>query len=177
VLARYLLAEFGHSFGADRRTAAQRVPLVGVARHDNGFFFSGYTPDTTVGLRLRFPKGAPVLLGYETVIEDGQTTYRMPRAWHRECRVFVDGQTGGALSLTEQPSVQYGVARRWELSGLNGATVRFYPPTNTPLETVRAYRDAHYPYKTGQIEAPLGAVCQGRCIEIADMTGTLTLAW
>nr|WP_320178409.1 hypothetical protein [Roseovarius pacificus] len=177
VLARYALEAFGYCFGTDRRTPAQRAPLVAVARHDNGFYFSGYTPDTTVGLRLRFPQGAPVLLGYETLLEAGQTTYRMPRAWHRECRVFVDNQADGALSLTEQPSVQYGVTRRWRLSGLNNATVRFYPPDTAPVERVHAWLNTHYPWKQGQIDVGPGDPSQGPCVEVRDVTGTLTLGW
>jgi len=81
------------------------------------------------------------------------------------------------LSLTEQPSVQYGVARRWRLSGLDGATVRFYPPAGASTESVRAYLNAHYPYKTGQIDVEPGDSTHGHCIEFVDLTGTLTLAW
>ena len=177
VLTRYMLSVFGYSFGTDRKTPAQRVPLIGVARHGNGFFFSGYVPDTTVGIRLRFPQGAPVLLGYETDLEEGQTTYRMPRAWHRECRIFVEGQSGGTLSLTEQPSVQYGVARRWRLTGLTDATVRFYPPADVPLEKVRAWLNANYPFKTGQISGVAGDEVFGKSIEFPGLSGALTLAW
>ncbi|HPO13947.1 MAG TPA: hypothetical protein PLI09_10915 [Candidatus Hydrogenedentes bacterium] len=173
VLARYLLSTFGYSIGTDRQTPAQRVPLISVARHDNGFYFSGYTPDTTVRLRLRFPQGAPILLGYETALDDNQTTYSMPRAWHRECRMFVDGQTTGTLSLTEQPSGQYGVVRRWRLSGLTGATVRFYPPTGTPDTKVRAYTSA----PTGEIKSASENGVYGRCIKYDNIRGTLTLTW
>ncbi|MCP4642195.1 MAG: hypothetical protein GY851_17255 [bacterium] len=176
VLARYTLAEFGYEFGAAKRVPAQRNPLVCVARNRNAFVFSGYCRDTTVDARLRFPQGAPVLVGYETRLDDGRSVYRMPRAWHRECRVFVDGQQDGTLACSEQPSVQYGVKRRLRVTGLDHATVRFYPePGSDPL---RMFLNAGYPFQKGAIEFELvDDPTLGRHAVVRDVTGRLTIAW
>ena len=52
-----------------------------------------------------------MLLGLETELCDGEARQRLPRAWRRECRVFVE-QPSGEVACTEQPSVEIGVARR-----------------------------------------------------------------
>ncbi len=66
VLMRFMLNQFGYTFSVEKGSPAVKTPLTLVSRSKNGFFFAGYTPDTTASLKLRFPQGAPVLLGYET---------------------------------------------------------------------------------------------------------------
>lgn len=125
-LMRYALDTLGYQirFQLTDRMAAN--PLFTVHRYDNGYFFSSFAKDTTSELRLRFPQGAPVLLGYETVLKDGFSTYRLPRAEHRECRFFVE-QTSGKLGCKEIPPRAYDYRRRIRLDGLENATVRMYP--------------------------------------------------
>jgi hypothetical protein len=176
LLMRSILAEFGYDFAVCRKTRDQRFPLVCVARNSNGFFFSGYNPNTTVTQGFRFPQGAPLLIGFETELAEGRSTYTMPRAWHRECRVFVE-QAGGELSCVEQPSVQYGVKRRLRVTGLKDATVRFYPEPDDTGTLVRMYANAHYPYKRGKIDYAPGDTSLGHCLEVANVSGSLTIAW
>jgi hypothetical protein len=176
LLMRYALSAFGLEFGVDRRTLGQRFPLVCVARHRNGFFFSGYNPNTTVGQRFRFPQGAPLLIGFETELVGGHSIYRMPRAWHRECRVFVE-QGEGELGCTEQPSVQYGVKRRLRVTGLENATVRFYPEPGNERDAVRMYLNAGYPFKSGHIDHEEGDPALGTHLVVAGVSGRLTIAW
>ena len=144
LLARFLLERLGVHVSVQKRRPAQRNPVTCIARHSNGFFFSGYAPDTTVSLRLRFPQGAPILVGLETWLEDGRSTYALPRAWRRECRVFVDGQDEGQISCVEQHSGEIGVRRRLFLRGLQNATVRFYPEAGTEA-SVRMLQNPAYP--------------------------------
>jgi len=173
-LMRYALGGFGYTFGFVKRSAAQRNPMLCIARHDNAFFLSGYSPDTTVGQRFRFPQGAPVLIGVDTWLDDGATTYTMPRAWHRECRVFVDGQAAGRLSCIEQHSGQEGISRRFRVTGFDGATVRVYAPDTA---NVRLYINSGYPYQQGEVPAEKGAAQFGNHYILHDVKGTLTVAW
>src|SRR5208283_5089967 len=101
-----------------------RSPYNLVSRHDNGFYFSGYAPNTTVVQRLRFPQGAPLMVGLETEIVAGCATYCMPRSWHYECRVFVEQEAESILSCVEQPTVMVGLHRRLYMTGFREATLR-----------------------------------------------------
>ncbi len=108
-LMRFALDGFGYRVALRKRSVGQPNPVTLIASHDNGWFFSGYTPDTNVELRLRFPLGAPVLTGLEPELVDGEACYHMPRAWHRECRVFVK-QSAGEVTCQEQFSGANGMA-------------------------------------------------------------------
>ena len=80
LLMRYALSEFGYTFLQTKLRPKIKNPVICVARHNNGYYFSGYTPDTTVKQRFHFPQGAPLLLGYETMLEHSCTTYFMRAA-------------------------------------------------------------------------------------------------
>ena len=179
LLMRWMLNGFGYEFHWEKSAPQTRNPLVLVARSDNGYFLSGYCPSTAVKLRLRFPQGSPVLIGCETILEAGQATYFMPRAWHHEVRCFVDGQTDGEISCVERQSGQIGIERRLQLSGLKNATVNFYPPTHAKVKkvimtgvlmTVSAPEKAvnSLPYETSE---------EGRCLTIRNITGELLISW
>jgi len=177
LLMRFALEAFGYTVGVIREMPNRPYPVLGVARCANGFFLSGYSRDTTSSLRLRFPQGAPLLIGFETELCGGCTTYRMPRAWHRECRVFVSQSEDGLLSCTEQPSVEYGVKRRLQVTGLNDATLRFYPDRSGATGDVKMLVDSHYPYTTGRREYQAGDRALGRHLVIEHVSGRLTIAW
>lgn len=175
-LMRHTLTAFGYTFAVDRRDPDDRAPMVCVARCRNGFFFSGYHADTTVTLRLRFPHGAPLLLGCETILDGGCATYSMPRAWHRECRVFVEQADGSKLSCLEMLPGHYGIRRRTQIRNLQNATVRFFPETGTD-DRVTMVVNSPYPYVKNAIEfsredGPLGRHCAAH-----DVSGTLIISW
>ncbi|MDD2709284.1 MAG: hypothetical protein PHV34_14955 [Verrucomicrobiae bacterium] len=132
LLMRHLLARMGCVIRFQKESPAVRDPLLLAARHRNGFFFSGYTPSTTVSMRLKFPWGAPLLVGYETRLRNGHATYAMPRAWHRECRCFVEQAADTIVSCVEHYSCEMGIRRRLLITGLQNATVTFFP--ETPIE-------------------------------------------
>ncbi|MDZ4198825.1 MAG: hypothetical protein U1E27_06005 [Kiritimatiellia bacterium] len=154
-----------------------REPLSVIARHANGFFFSGYVPDTTATFHLRLPQGAPLLVGYETRLENGRATYSMPRAWHRECRVFVDGQDAGEISCVENHSGEMGVSRRLRVMGLRNATLRFYPETGS-AHKVRMLLHPAAPFIVGDFLKPEHKCdALGDRLEIHNVTGTVLIIW
>ena len=181
-LANPMMFEQGTEEGAnpilvEPRGRTTREPLTVIARHANGFFFSGYVPETTATLRLRMPQGAPVLLGYETRLEDGYATYCMPRAWHRECRVFVEQPTDGELSCVENHSGELGISRRIRVLGLHNATVRFYPETGTAAE-VKMLQHPRQPYLVGDFLKPEEKRdAMGHYLEVSGVTGSLLISW
>jgi len=175
-LLRQTLAAHGWRFGVAAVERTQRHPVVTLHRQDNGWFFSGYTPDTTVELSLRTPFGAPLLLGAEAMLQSGVAHYRLPRAWRHECRVFIE-QTAGTAAAVEACPAQVGVTRRLWLRGLRNATVRFFPINASGPVTL--WIDPAWPHIDGtraalrEVRTP-----QGPLLETTQpISGTALLSW
>ncbi|MFA6960813.1 MAG: hypothetical protein WC205_08700 [Opitutaceae bacterium] len=175
-LVRQVLKQHGWSITFTAQTQTQRHPVIALHRQTNGWFFSTYLPDTTVDLTLRTPFGAPLLLGMETWIRNGASTYRLPRASRLESRVFVD-QADGWLKYIEELPGQIGVTRRSWVHGLKNATVRFFPPTGSGPVTF--FLNPKWPYIAGET-VPLREIAtpQGPMLETTQpVTGTVLISW
>ncbi len=125
---RNTLAEFDYAINFDRKIMygeigeQRRNTVLAISRCDNAFMFSVYNRNTTNGTSLKFPLGAPILIGGETEIIDGYSKYHFARSEHRECRVMVQ-QDEGTISCKEGAPVNAGFRRRIWLRGLKNATV------------------------------------------------------
>ena len=95
-----------------------------IHRFDNAYIFSSFLPSTTVKTKIKMPLGAPILKGYEAVLEEGYAVYNFPKAERAECRVFAL-QDSGIISCYEDAPTSYQLRRRITLKGLKNATVRF----------------------------------------------------
>jgi len=173
---RYILKEFGLTYGIEKQVPSIENPILTIARSHNGFFFSGYVPNTTVMQLFKFPQGAPILVGYETKLDKGCSSYFLPTAWHRECRIFVE-QEEGIISCKEIYSGEKGISRRLQVKGLVNATVRIYPPDNVTEQMMHVYLNAAYPWKTGQISFKLGDKKFGKNYIVEKVSGDLVVAW
>ena len=118
---------FGYTFRHERKTNA-KAPAMTISRNNNAFIFSVHNPDTTTDTLVGFPQGAPILDCGETELCGGLARYRFSRCEHRECRLFVQQDTGVA-SVKEMPPVSGYYRRVIRISGLKNATVLFYPET------------------------------------------------
>ena len=177
ILTRYLLAGFGVKLAFNKDRPSRRTPMTCIARCRNAFFFSGYTPDTTVALSWRFPQGAPLFIEHETGLKNGHAQYHMPRACRYECRVFIDRQTEGVLSCTEQPSIQIDIKRRILVTGLNDARIRFYPETGAS-ETTRILRNPQFPFLTGDwVTTTRKKDHLGDYLQADHITGSVLISW
>ena len=134
-LMRQCLAEFGYSISYSKQSASIKDPINCISRHDNAYWFSGYVPNQNVEQRFYFPQGAPLLVGWETEMKNGASAYRFPKAFFEECRIFIE-QKDGFVSCYEIYSAEKGITRRIGIKGLEGATVRFYPPRGTSVEKI-----------------------------------------
>ena len=117
------------SFGYDiaiQNSAPEKRPNMTVARSDNAFLFSIYNRDTASDFLLRFPLGAPLLNSFDAELRDGKAGYRFPKCVHRECRFFVR-QEKGRVTVREEPPCSGYYRRRIRISGLENATVCFFP--------------------------------------------------
>ena len=132
----WALTGFGWELQPQLSDPDSPVPLVCISRHANGFVFAGYSPDMTCALRLRTPLGAPLFSGWDVRVEEGRTRITPPRAWHRECRVFVDQTASTTVSCHIRHSGFPGVNRRLEITGLRKARVSFFPEPGTEQRVV-----------------------------------------
>ncbi|AGA76688.1 hypothetical protein [Echinicola vietnamensis] len=173
---RYALKECGLEYAVDKRDPAVKSPVLSISRSNNGFFFAGYVPNTTVDHRFKFGQGAPVLLGYDTELQDGFATYSFPTAWNRECRVFVE-QQNGIVSCKEMHSGELGITRRLQVSGLENATVRIYPDEGISEDEINFYLNSGYPWKTGKISSKKGEKEFGNSYVVEGVTGELVVSW
>lgn len=172
VLLRWMLAHFGVRVEVEKPSVKTRDPLVLAARSRNGLFFSGYSPSTAATVRLRLPHGAPILVGAETVLQDGCSVYQMPRAWHRECRCLIE-QSAGEVSCVERYSGHIGIARRLHLKGLQNATVHFLPETIDGRVIFAANNLAPFNEKS----LPFDREDNGRRLVVRNVTGELLISW
>jgi hypothetical protein len=131
-----------------------------------------------VTLRLRFPHGAPIVKGNETWFEDGHSTYSMPRAWHRECRCFVEQADEGEISCVERISEEIGIRRRIMLTGLKNATVHFYPEIRPAGPPVRMESGrAHASFFETEKQVAYVPEESGRRLMAHGIAGDLLISW
>ena len=168
-LMRWMLSYFGYELRVERPTVETRHPLMLVSRSNNGLFFSGYCPSTTAAFHLRFPDGAPLLVGCETWFEGGRASYSMPRAWRRECRCFVNQAETSEISCVEAVSEELGIRRRLRIRGLKQARVTFYPELRPAEAGVRM--------ETGGKPTNFTSEEGGRRLVATGVSGDLLISW
>ncbi|NHE57838.1 hypothetical protein G9Q97_13570 [Cyclobacterium sp. GBPx2] len=175
-LLRKMLSAFGMNLKVEKQNISIKDPVLTINRSDNAFIFSGYNPNSTVKQYFKFEQGAPLLLGLETILEEGHSTYTMPTAWHRECRAFVE-QESGMLSFKELHSGQKGIEKRYQVSGLKNGTLRFYPQDAVTKDDLQVFLNSGYPWKSGQVQFTVINDERGSYVEVSNVTGTVVFAW
>lgn len=170
-LMRWVLQVFGYEISYEKPVSGLTDPLLLAARRDNGWFFSGYWPSTSVRLGWRFPEGVPIPVGCDVLVTgNGPGQMHLPKAWHRECRVFVTQPESGEVSCREQYSGEIGISRRLLVTGLKDARVTFLPQSGTtPVFTLN---DAYLGLGT-----PVPSEKSGTDIIAHHVTGDLLISW
>ncbi len=176
LFSRFVLHEFGFDCTVEKQDPSVKSPVLTISRSNNALIFSGYNPSNTVKLRFKMLQGAPLLLGLETKLEKGNSTYIMPTAWNRECRIFVE-QNDGIVSCKELHSGELGITKRFQVSGLKNAKVRIYPEDHVTPQSFHAYLNVDYPWKAGQIPFMPGDEKLGKYFVVENVTGTLVVSW
>lgn len=175
-LARLAVGIFGFSTLYEKRLQESKEPVIMLSRHENAFYYSGYSPDTTVQIKLRTPLGAPLLLAEETFLKEGKSVYNMPRAWHKECRVFVSQEDSGVISCRDIAPASYFMYRRIEVTGLKHANV-FIAPRKGYENKTQILLNPRGPLVTGEkvynklVDTPYGPM-----IELKDVTGRIIIS-
>jgi hypothetical protein len=176
IYLRYALQDFGYNYLIEKQDPSIINPVLTIARSNNAYYFSGYVPDNTAKQLFKFPQGAPLFTGYQTQIENGYSTYNLPTAWHKECRVFVE-QGQGIVSVKEIYSEDKDIHRRIEIKGLKNARIRVFPDENVKPDGLRAYLNSANPWKTGRLAFERGEEKFGNNYIIKNVTGTVSFAW
>ncbi len=128
LMRQALGAVSGWTFATDLSTPSTLPPRTNLSRHDNAFLFHVFAPDTTASLRVRTPYGAPLVTESETLLADGAALWRPDKSWRTECRLFIEDQTSGVVSVKTHVAAYPGYSGRLRVTGLENATVRFFPP-------------------------------------------------
>ena len=173
-LMRLSLAELGYSIQYVKQKESLKDPITCISRHDNAFFFAGYLPNLTVEQRLKFPLGAPIIIGWETELKDGAATYRFPKSFFEETRFFVDQQSG-MISCFDIPLATKGTRRRIQLKGLENAKVSFYPPKSVSPDSIKVVLNSTYPFGKGAVEGRRST--DGDYYTYENVTGDLIVSW
>jgi hypothetical protein len=173
---RYALQEFGINLSITKEDPSVKNPVLTIARSNNAFIFSGYNPNTTIVNNFKFPQGAPLLLGFDTKLDKGNSVYTLPTSWNRESRFFIE-QNDGIVSLKELHSGEMGIAKRYKLTGLKNATVRIYADENITTNDFHAYLNANYPWREGKITFKEGDPKFGKHFVVENITGSLVVSW
>ena len=176
LLMRYVLKEFGVDYRIDKRSPSVKNPVLTIAKGSNGYFFSGYCPNTTVTHRFKLPQGAPILTGYETELVDGYSVYNLPKAWHRESRFFID-QLDGIVSCQEMTSGMPHMNRCVRLMGLKNATVHIYPDEGVSDQELHVFTNSSYPWRKGKATVKPGNIKYGNHYVVEHVTGDLVAFW
>ena len=165
---------YGWVFRTERRFADTTSPVYMLCRSDNAFMFSSYSVDTSVTTYLRAPLGVPCFIGADIPLVDGCGEYHLPKSTHYECRVFVDQQNDGRISVREITPGSYQLRRRIEVRGLKNATVRFFSEEYCKeqgiavLNTVAPFRVLSDPFEGEVITDE-----NGTYYEVRNVTGTM----
>ncbi|HEX7757706.1 MAG TPA: hypothetical protein VF421_20315 [Niabella sp.] len=176
VLLRYALQQFGLGIAIDKLSPDVKSPVLTISRSANAFIFSGYNPNSTVKERLKFAQGAPLLLGLETILEHGFSSYILPTSWNRTCRIFVEQQEG-MISHKELHSGERDIDKRYQVSGLKSATVRVYADPGIGEAQFHAYVNSAYPWQKGKYPFRQQQDQYGTYFLIEQVTGDLVVSW
>ena len=173
---RSLLNEFGIFIAVEKVTPSQKNPVLTISRSNNAFIFSGYNPNNTIALKLRLPQGAPVLTGLESRLHEGNSSYTMPTAWNRECRIFIE-QESGLVTCNELHSGQKDITKRYQVTGLVNATVRIYPENHAFTSGFNALMNSGYPWRQGKVPFSFKDDNLGKHFVVENVTGNIVFSW
>ena len=140
LLMRAALDLFGISIRFTTASPADKLPLNLWSAKENGLFMTGFAKNTAVSLNMSMPRGVPVPVGMDAVIEkDSGRFISMP--WcHNLCRVYVKQSERSTVSCRRATAGTNMMSKeRLAVMGLKNADVTFVPPPNVNVRASREY--------------------------------------
>ncbi len=176
ILMRKAAKHLGYNISFEKLNRYTAEPVVLMHRSNGAVWFNGYCPDTTVGINLNTPLGAPLLLANECIVDGDVAKYHMPRAWRHECRVFITNGSKKAVHAKDHIATAYGIKRRMIVEGLDNATV-YVIPFSTPEKTTFLL-NSNYPHFVSQTPFDYELVDSefGKVYKLTGITGNLLIS-
>ena len=129
VLLRAALSEFGTSIHFDSYDADDPLPILLLSRCRGALYLNTFARDTTVGLRMSMPDGAPAFDNTEFILSGDEGQYTLPRWVHTDCRIFLRQAGESRISVRkDNPITCYDTDERTVVSGLRDAVLTVCPP-------------------------------------------------
>lgn len=172
-LVRLVLARMGLDIAVCKEPG-DRDPILTIHRHENAFIFSGYQPSTTSTLALRTSRGAPVFEGAEVTVENSRALLTGQMAWHHSCRIFVEQRARSRIECRIIPAIQHGYTRRLLVTGLQDATVHFFPEPGSEAR-LEILPDPLFPYFVGTFLTPDWT--PENSAKLSGITGDILFSW
>lgn len=177
-LLRLLLPHLGYVVALDRQRPREYARHLAVSRHRNGFRFYLFSEERGMKARLRFPLGAPIFNGETLTLKDGAACYDFHRFLSAECRVFVRSNDVDYLECNITQGLNQKFKYRINLTGLQNATVCFFPPDGDPSQaSVLLNPDLRLLTIGDDFDSRIIRDGYGTYIEIRKVTGILSFAW
>ncbi len=175
LFVRYLLQQFGYALNQTKEEAASEAALMFNTRKDNAFILTGCKQDTTVGLQLQFPDGAPLIVGQTAMIGEGAAAYALDRTFHDECRLFVKQKQISRITCRENqpvptPKKRSRTFRTISVYNLIEADLTIYPP----LAQLQA---GSVEVKLGEQDLDLTGKISGNRIRLTQISGNVDISW
>ncbi|MCE5259160.1 MAG: hypothetical protein LLG44_08900 [Chloroflexi bacterium] len=178
-LPRLVLAAMGWQIDHLYQTPEQRDPQGFISRHRNAFIMNGYKPDNTVEYALKFPDGAPIFTGDDTLLIDGRAHYHLDKSYRKECRVFVQQQSG-RIQCRKTLNHEFSESEI-AINGLQDAQVTLY----LPLDKIEGAYIRQPSRQTTAQDTAEGAAGQLNCADVRqgdklvlkNLSGSLVVRW
>lgn len=176
-LLRTALKVFNWDISFRRTENSFRSPYLTIHRHQNAYILSGHQRDEHTVQQLRFPLGAPLLIGRNNRVVDGRTELYGQTAWQSEVRVFLEQGGDGIYECQEPPALMHGVHRRLLVHYCKNATLKFLVDPNH-TDAIRILRDPYFPYFVGDfVEPTIESTTHGDLITVDNVNGSLLFEW
>ena len=124
---------------------------------------------------------APLLTERETLLANGEAIWHPDKSWRRECRLFADRQQSGTISVKTSFAAYPGFAGRLQVKGLDGATLRFFPPlgfaAGAPASALPELVHSDWNLLAEPIAPEWEETPDGPCAVWRNVTGPVFIAW
>ncbi|MBR0464648.1 MAG: hypothetical protein IJJ23_09790 [Clostridia bacterium] len=172
-MLRAMLAPLGVVvyFNAEQRTTD--LPVIHTSMNDNAFYITGFAKDTTVKTNLSYPDGAPLMEGYECILEHDIATYISTKCWHKRCRLFAKQNARSVVSVMRRTAEHPTMDERFLIRGLKDATLTLRPPIGARVRIVNA-KNSHMMAHSSE---PIKCSDDGRTITAEHLTGDYFVVW
>jgi hypothetical protein len=179
-LLRYMLPCFGWQFREKGYQPDTLLPRINLSRHDNGFRFAIFAPDTSASILANSPLGAPILTEQETRLENGMAIWQPAKCVHQECRCFVRQEAPSVISAKIMWPAYPGYHSRRRYSGLINAELRFFLPKEAgdKLSFTTSNPDGGWFMLTDNFLMPTWEdTPYGRCAVFTGVNGVFQAEW